>query len=55
MPFVVFDHLGRVMETGRIPQGSSQETVWIGDYARGTYFVQCIGEGFEHVFKVIKM
>ena len=55
VPFVVFDHLGRVMEVGRISQGSSQETVWIGDYARGAYFVQCIGEGFEYVFKVIKM
>ena len=55
VPFVVFDHLGRLIETGRIPQGSSQETVWIGDYARGTYFVQCIGDGFEHIFKIIKM
>jgi hypothetical protein len=55
LPFVVFDHLGRVMDTGRISQGSSQETVWMGGYARGTYFVQCIGEGFKHIFKVIKM
>ena len=55
LQFVVFDRLGRVLETGSIAEGGTREIIWLGRYAPGTYFVKCLGEGFEQNFKVIKM
>jgi hypothetical protein len=55
LQFIVFDRLGRVQETGSMSPGSTRETVWLGGYAPGTYFIKCLGEGFEQNFKVIKM
>ena len=53
---MVFDRLGRLLETGHISPGSNRETIWLGGYAPGTYFIKCLGEGFEQQnFKVIKM
>ena len=55
LQFVVFDRLGRVLETGSIAEGGTREIISLGRYAPGTYFVKCLGEGFEQNFKVIKM
>ncbi|MBO73690.1 MAG: hypothetical protein CMD33_00270 [Flavobacteriales bacterium] len=55
LQYVLFDRLGRVLDTGRIERGSTLETISLGGYAPGTYFVKCLGEDFEQNFKVIKM
>ena len=55
LQYVLFDRLGRVLDTGRIERGSTLETISLGGYAPGTYFVKCLVEDFEQNFKVIKM
>lgn len=55
LQFVLFDHLGRELDTGSISQGSPRETIWLGGYVPGIYIVKCFGESFEQNFKVIKM
>ena len=52
---LVLDRLGRVLETGSIPQGANRKTISLTGYAPGTYFVKCHTKAFEKNFKVIKI
>ena len=55
LQIVVLDRLGRVLETGIIPQGGNRKTISLHGYASGTYFVKCHTLTFEKNFKVIKI
>ena len=55
LQILVLDRLGRVLETGSIPQGANRKTISLTGYAPGTYFVKCHTKAFEKNFKVIKI
>jgi hypothetical protein len=55
LQILVLDRLGRVLETGTIPQGGNRKTISLTGYAPGTYFVKCSTQAFEKNFKVIKI
>jgi hypothetical protein len=55
LQILVLDRLGRVLETGSIPQGANRRTISLTGYAPGTYFVKCHTKAFEKNFKVIKI
>jgi hypothetical protein len=55
LQILVLDRLGRVLETGSIPQGANRKTISLTGYAPGTYFIKCHTKAFEKNFKVIKI
>ncbi|MGB1032092.1 MAG: T9SS type A sorting domain-containing protein, partial [Flavobacteriales bacterium] len=52
---VVFDQLGRPIDTSVIKQGNTRAIISLNGYSSGTYFVKCYTETFERNFKVIKI
>ena len=53
---VVYDKLGRIIETGSISIGGNGKVqISLNEYVTGTYFVKCFSNSLEKHFKVVKL
>ena len=53
---VVYDKLGRIIETGSISSGGNGKVqISLNEYVTGTYFVKCFSNSLEKHFKVVKL
>ena len=53
---VVYDKLGRIIETGSISIGGNGKVQFsLNKYVTGTYFVKCFSNSLEKHFKVVKL
>ena len=53
---VVYDKLGRIIETGSISIGGNGKVqISLNKYVTGTYFVKCFNNSLEKHFKVVKL